>query len=95
MGQRRGSFCAIERAVDEAHIVGFASVNAPLKKIEASDHHGQHIVKVVRNAASELSYGFHLLGLPKLVFQTFATSDFIECPLVGQACRIFSIAISN
>ena len=45
----------------------------------------------MRDAASELSYGFHLLGLSKLAFETFATSDFIECPLMGNAGHIFSI----
>ncbi len=71
--------------------VGFTAVKPPLEEVQASDHHGQHVVEVVRDTASQLSYGFHLLRLPKLAFETFAARDLIECPLMCNAGHIFSI----
>jgi len=39
---------------------------------------GQNIIEIVRNSAGELAYGFHLLRLSKLLFQTALRGNVAE-----------------
>ena len=61
--QRRGARRAIHRSVHIARHGGVASLQPALHQVQRSDHHSQHIVEVVRDAAGEVAYGLHFLRL--------------------------------
>ena len=61
--EQRGSPSALARRIEVAFCSRVAIANAAASKIERADHHRQHIVEIVGDAARELAYSLHLLGL--------------------------------
>jgi hypothetical protein len=60
--------------MEEARIVG-----KPLpQEAEAPEHRHQKVVEIVRDAAGELSDGFHLLRLPELILYDASLFHFLE-----------------
>ena len=53
-------------------------------EIDAADHHRQHVVEVVRDAAGQLADRLHLLHLPQLRFGQLALDRFGAQRLVGR-----------
>ncbi len=75
--QRGGAICTVDGALDEAVYADLSPAEPPLGKVQAAENHGQHIVEVVGNTSGQLPDGFHLLGLPQLLFGFHALGDFV------------------
>ena len=52
------------------------TVEAASREVDAADHHGEHVVEVVGDAAGQLPDRFHLLDLAKLGFRGLALFGF-------------------
>jgi hypothetical protein len=55
--------------------VGIAGIEAVEGHLAESDDGGQQVVEVVRDAAGQLSDGFHLLRLPELLLEPLQLGD--------------------
>ena len=82
-GQSGGSRRALHGVVKVHHDLAARAVEAAERKVDTADDHGQHVVEIVRDAASELADRLHLLDLTKLGFGGLALGRFLLQGLVG------------
>jgi hypothetical protein len=73
-GAASALLCAGEQRLDIRHALG----EAPLCQIEVAEHHGEHVVEVVRDAAGQLADRIHLLRLPQRVLGPLAPRHFVD-----------------
>ena len=83
-GQRRGAGRALHRVGEVGHHLALGAVEPAAGEIDAADHHRQHVVEVVRDAAGQLADRLHLLHLPQLRFGQLALDRFGAQRLVGR-----------
>ena len=65
-GQRGGAGRAFHRVGEVGHHLAARAVEAAPGEVDPADHHRQHIVEVVRDAAGQLADRLHLLDLAQL-----------------------------
>ena len=65
LGQRGGAPSALLGIGEVFLNARIAALEAPQCEIQPAEHHGQHVVEVVGDAAGQLADGLHLLGLPQ------------------------------
>ena len=82
MGQPGGAFGAVDRALNKTLHIRFALLQSSLQKIESADNDREHVIKVVRDAASELADGLHFLHLAQLLFGLGALPHLFGNPLL-------------
>ena len=73
LAARSAPFCA---EFEEAIGIAVLLRELPLRKFDAADDDGEHIVEIVRQAARELADGFHLLRLSELLGEFHAALPF-------------------
>ena len=64
--ERGGAGRALHRIVEMHHHLAAGAVQPPQRKVDSADHHGQHVVEVVGDAAGQLADRLHLLDLAEL-----------------------------
>ena len=84
-GERSRAIGAFERAVDMARSFLRLFLDAALGHFEAAQHHREHIVEIVRDAAGKLADSLHLLELAQLGFGGGAGLAFLDQAEIGVA----------
>ena len=73
--------CLTEETTETLYLLGEEAriVGQPLpQEAEVPEHRHQKVVEIVRDAAGELSDGFHLLRLPELILYDASLFHFLE-----------------
>ena len=82
-GQRRGAGRALHGVGEVGHDLALGPVQAAAGEVDAADHHRQHVVEVVGDAAGQLADRFHLLDLAELRLGELPLDRFGAQRLVG------------
>ncbi len=84
--ERGRALRALDCAIGKTFNIGFALGQFPLHQRQTAKDHRKHVVEVVRDATRQLSNGFHLLDLPKLLLRPRPLKHLLEDALFQ--CRV-------
>src|SRR2546430_14814173 len=73
--ERGGAACGFANLFEIFEVTAVRAGELCRQQVRISDDRGKNIVKVVRDAASELAHRLHFLRLQQLLFESFALGD--------------------